>query len=81
MDDISYKTFKIGSKALQIIFDNIDGIVRNYDGTRCLTLFGTTKHYAIYNRISYLISLKSSITCIFSHYFAKSKSVLIIICL
>ena len=73
MDDISYKTFKIGSKALQTIFDNIDGIVRIYDQTRCLTLFGTTKYYAIYSRISYLISLKSSITRIFSHYFTKIK--------
>ena len=44
MDDISYKTFKIGSKALQTIFDNIDGIVRIYDGTRYLTLFGSTRY-------------------------------------
>ena len=35
-----------------------------------LILFGSEKYEAIYNRIRYLTSLKSSITCIFSHYFA-----------
>ena len=73
MYDISYKIFKISSKTLHIIFDNIEGIVRICDGTRYLTLFGSTRYYAIYNRIKYLISLKSNITCIFSHNFAKIK--------
>ena len=36
-------------------------------------MFGTKKHDAIYGRIRYLISLKSSIPYIFSHYFAKLK--------
>ena len=70
--DISYKTL-IGSKPLRIRFDEIDGIIRIYNGTRHLTLFGTKKYDAIYDRIRYLISLKSSITYIFSHYFAKIK--------
>ena len=70
--DISYKTL-IGSKPLRIRFDEIDGIIRIYNGTRYLTLFGTKKYDAIYDRIRYLISLKSSITYIFSHYFAKIK--------
>ena len=43
-----------------------------FDGTRYLTLIGS-ENYDIYNRIRYLISLKSSITYIFSHYFAKIK--------
>ena len=40
------------------------------DGTRYLTLFGSSRYDAIYDRITYLISLKSGITNIFSSYFA-----------
>ena len=58
---------------MHIRFDKIDGFIRIYGGTRYLTLFGCEKYYAIYDRIRYLISLKSGITCIFSHYFAKIK--------
>ena len=36
-------------------------------------MYGSEKYEAIYNRIRYLISLKSGITYIFSHYFAKIK--------
>ena len=55
------------------LLDSIkDGFIRIYDGTRYLTLFGSEK-YAIYNRIRYLISLRSGITYISSHYFAKIK--------
>ena len=63
----------IGSKTLQIRFDKIYGIIRIYDGSRYLTLFGTKKYDSTYDRIKYLRSLKSSITYIFSHYFAKIK--------
>ena len=68
--DISNKTL-FGSKPLRIRFDKIDGIIRIHDGTRYLTLFGNKKYDAIYDRIRYLISLKSSITCIFPLYLAK----------
>ena len=70
--DISYKTL-INSKPLPIRFFKIDGIVRIYDGTSYLTLFGSEEYKAIYNRIRYLICQKSGITYIFSHYFAKIK--------
>ena len=70
--DISYKAL-IGPKLLRIRFDKIDGFVRIYDGTRYLTLFGSEKYDAIYNRSRYLISLKNGITYISSHYFAKIK--------
>ena len=70
--DISYKTL-IGSKSLRIRFDKIDGFIRIYDGTRYLALFGSEKYDAIYDRIRYLISLKSGITYIFPQYFAKIK--------
>ena len=63
----------IGVKSLRIRVDKIDGLIRIYDGIRYLVLFGSEKHNAIYNRIRYLTSLKSSITYVFSHYYAKIK--------
>ena len=56
---------------MHIRFDKIDGFIRIYYGTRHLTLFGSEKYYAIYDKIRYLIGLKSSIAYMFSHYFAK----------
>ena len=44
--DISNKTL-IVSKPFRIRFDKIDAIIRIYDGTRYLTLFGTKKYDAI----------------------------------
>ena len=70
---ISYKTF-IGAKSLRIRFDKIDGFIRAYDGTRYLVLFGGEKYDFIYNRIKYLIGVKSGITCVISHNYTKSKS-------
>ena len=58
---------------MRIRFGKIDGIIIIYDGTRYLTLFGTKKYDPIYDRIRYLISLKSNITYIFSHCFGKIK--------
>ena len=70
--NISYKTL-IDPKPLHIRFDKIDGFIWIYDGTTELTLFGSEKYDTIYNRIRYVISLKSGITYIFSHYFTKIK--------
>ena len=70
--DISYKTL-IDSKPLRIRFGKIDVIIRVYDGTRYVTLFGSEKYDSIYSKIRYLISLKSSITYILSHCFEKIK--------
>ena len=58
---------------MRIKLNEIDAFIRIYDGTRNLTLFGSENYDAIYNRIRCLISLKSSITYTFSHYFAKIK--------
>ena len=60
-------------KTLQIRFDKINGLIRIYNGTRYLTLFASDIYSASYNRISYLISLKSSIKHIFSLYYVKIK--------
>ena len=57
---------------MSIRFDKIDGFNRIYNGTRYLVLFDSEKYDAIYNKIRYLLSLKSSIAYAFSHYFAKS---------
>ena len=58
---------------MRIRLDKIDGFIRIYDGTRYLTLLGSESYGAIYNRIRYLISVKGSISYIFSYYFAKIK--------
>ena len=71
--DISYKTL-IDPKPLRIRFDKIGGFIRIDDETRYLGLFDCEKYDAIYDRIRYLISLKSDITYIFSHYFTKVKA-------
>ena len=70
INDFSYKAL-IGSKPLRIRFNKIDGILRIYDWSRYLILFGNKKYDAIYNKIRYLISIKSGITYVISHYFAK----------
>ena len=71
--DISYKTL-IGPKPLRIRFNQIDGFIRVCDGARSLVLFGPEKYDAIYKRIRCLISPKTSITYVFSHYYAKIKN-------
>ena len=53
------------------MFDKIDGFIRVYDVTRYLVLFGAEKYDFIYNRVRYLIVVKSGITCVFSHNYAK----------
>ena len=62
-----------GAKPLRIRFNKVEELIRVYDGTRCLVLFRPEKHDAIYNRIRYLISQKSGITCVISHNYAKTK--------
>ena len=45
-----------------------------YYGTSYLLLFGSEKYGAIYNKISYLVSLKSSITYVFFPKLCKNQS-------
>ena len=68
--DISYKTL-IDSNPLRIRFDEIDGFIIIYGGTRFLTFFSSENNKAIYNRIRHFIRLKISITYAFPHYFTK----------
>ena len=70
VSDISYKIL-IDAKLLRITFDEIDGFIRVYDGTRYLVLLGSEKYNAIFNRIRYLTGVKSGITCVFSDNYAR----------
>ena len=54
---ISYNTL-IGAEPLCIRFDEVDGFIRVYDGTRYLVLFGSQNYDAIYDKIRYLIRQK-----------------------
>ena len=53
--DISYKPF-MGAKPLLIRFDEIDGFIKIYHGTRYLVLFGPERYDAIYGWNKYVIS-------------------------
>ena len=58
---------------MHIRFNNIEGFIRVYDGTRYLVLFGDEKYYFLYNRIRYLTGVKIGITYVISHNYAKIK--------
>ena len=47
---------------MRIRFKKIDGFVRVNDETKYLVLFGAEKYDSIYNRIRYLVGVKSGIT-------------------
>ena len=70
--DISYKIL-IGSKSLRASLDKIPGFIRIFDGTKYLSLFGSKKYDAIYNRIRFFLSINSGITAIYFHCYAKIK--------
>ena len=58
---------------LRIRFDKIDEFIRVYDGAKSLVLFESEKYDSIYDRIKYLISVRSGITYIISHNYATIK--------
>ena len=70
--NISYKSLS-DYKPFRIRVDKIDVFIRVYDGTRYLVLFGSEKYDSIYDRIRYLISVKSDITSIISHNHATTN--------
>ena len=63
----------VDSKPLCVRYKKTDGFIRVYDGTRYLVIFGREKCNSIYNRIRYLVSVKSGITYTISHDYAKTK--------
>ena len=70
--DISYKTL-IGAKPLRIRLDKVDWFIGVYNGIIYLVSLGVKKYYFIYKRIRYLIRVKSGITYVISHNYAKIK--------
>ena len=60
---------------MRIRFDKIDRFDGVYDGNRCLVLFGPKKCDVIFNRIRYLVGVKSSITCVNSYIMQKSEMI------
>ena len=63
----------IGVKPVRVRFDKANGLVRVYNGTRYLVLFGSEKYDAIYNSIRYFISQKSCIRYVISDNYARIK--------
>ena len=63
---VLYRTL-IGAKPLCIMFDKVDGFIRNNSGTEYLVLFGSEKYNTIFNRIRCFLRLKSIISYIVSH--------------
>ena len=82
VDEKSYKNILVYNvsyenliaKPLLIRFDKTDGFIRVDDKTRYLVLLGSEKYDSIYNRIRYLIRVKSYVTYIISHNYAKMKA-------
>ena len=70
-----------GAKPLHIKFDNIEGFIRVYDGTRYLVLFGGEKYDFICNRIRYVVGVKSGVTMLYLITMQKSKLIHTISCL
>ena len=63
------------AKLLRIIFDRVDGYIRKYDGTKYLVLFHFDVTYKrIFDKIRYLIMLKSNISDVYSHMCAEIDS-------
>ena len=61
----------IDAKPLRIRFIKIFGFVIVYDVTRYLILLRGERYDFMYNMIRYLIGVKSSITYVVSHNYAK----------
>ena len=55
------------TKPLRIMFDEIDGIIKIYDGIRYLVLFASERYNKIYDRIRYFTNEKSGIADIITH--------------
>ena len=53
-----------------LVLNEVDGSIRDYDGTKHLVLLGLEKYDAIFDRI---ISLKSGISSVASHNYGKIK--------
>ena len=55
------------------MFDKVGVVLIDYVGKKYLVLFGLAKYDAIFDRIKYIIGLKSRLTYFFSYKYAKIK--------
>ena len=78
IDHISYKTL-IGAKPLRIIFDKVDGFFGDYGEAKYLVLIYSEKYDAIFDRIRYILGLKSSISYVLLITMQKSRLIQMII--
>ena len=61
-------------KTLRIRFDEVYSVIKTYDGTRYLELFGSWSNNAIFNRIYYyLIGEKTNAKYFINHNFTKIR--------
>ena len=67
---MTYKSLT-DTKPICIMFDKVERFIWDLDGTNYLVLFGLKKYDAIYDRIRYLMGLKSGITFFFSYNYPK----------
>ena len=63
--EISYEKL-IDPKPLHVRFNQVDGVIIVYNGSRFLVSFRIKKYDGICNRIRYLIGVKGTITHVFS---------------
>ena len=79
IDEESYENFVIydspyGAKSLRIIFGKLGGYIRKSDGTKYLVLFHSNgKNERYMDKINYRIMLKSNISYVVCHKYAKIK--------
>ena len=71
--DVLYKIL-IDAKPLHIMFDEVDGFVREYGENKYLVLIGLEKYHAIFHGIRYLIGLNNCILYVASHNYPKFKT-------
>ena len=62
-------------RLVRIMFNKVNGFIRDHNGTKYLTLFGPEKYDAIFDKIRYLIKLKSSIAYVDSLNYSMVKIV------
>ena len=74
--DILYKTL-IGAKPLCIMFDKVDGFIRDYDRTKYLVLLALEKCNVVCDRIRYRTELESGVKYVLFHLIITQQSILI----
>ena len=63
----------MGAKHLHTKFAKVNGFIRIYDENKHLVFFSPEKYYPIFNRVRYLMRVKSGITYVISRYYANIK--------